>query len=121
MKIKIPETTRDDKSFSGMSASHEEGRIPRKKQKKKVPEPLITVNKVTKYPDDTNEESKVDSSIEGTKQTPLCVTPHQSVLTPSPYKNKRDYKGGTDDKTHDSHTHDSGVSRSANIYVRDRT
>ena len=29
MKIKIPETTRDDKIFSGMSASHEEGRIPK--------------------------------------------------------------------------------------------
>ena len=28
------------------------------------------------------------------------------------YKNKRDYKGGTNYKTHDSHTHDSGVSRS---------
>ena len=52
-----------------MSAPNDRGRITRKKQKKKVPEPLITVNKVTKYPDDTNEESKVDSSIEGTKQT----------------------------------------------------
>ena len=39
------------------------------------------------------------------------MTQHQSGLTPPPYKNNRDYKGGTNDKTHDSHTHDSGVSR----------
>ena len=40
------------------------------------------------------------------------MTPHQSGLTPPPYKNKRDYKGSTNDKTNDSHTPDSGVSRS---------
>ena len=40
------------------------------------------------------------------------MTPHPSGLTPPPYKNKRDYKGGTNDKTHDSHTHEYGVSRS---------
>ena len=77
MKIKIPETTCDDKSFSSMSASHDEGRIPGKKQKKKVPEPLVTVNKVTQDQDETNKEAKVGSSIEGTKQTSVCVTPHQ--------------------------------------------
>ena len=59
MKIKIPKTTCDDKSFSSMSASQDGGCIPRKKQKKKVPETLITGNKVTQDPDDTNEESKV--------------------------------------------------------------
>ena len=66
-KIKIPRTTRDDKSFLSMSASHDGGRIPREKQKKKVPEPLVTVNKVNQDPDDTNEEAKVGSSNEGTK------------------------------------------------------
>ena len=70
------------------------------------------MNKVTQDPDDTNKEAKVRSTIEGTKQTSVCVTPHQSGLTPPPYKNKRDYKGGTNYKAHDSHTHDSGVSRS---------
>ena len=55
MKIKTPETNRDDKRFSSMSASHDGGPIPSKKQKKKVPESLVTVNKVTQYPDDTNE------------------------------------------------------------------
>ena len=39
------------------------------------------------------------------------MTPHPSVLTPHPYKNKQDYKNGTNDKTHDSHTRETGVSR----------
>ena len=75
------------------------------------------MNKVTQDPYDTNKEAKVGSTIEGTKQTSLCVTPHQSVLTPPPYKNNRDYKGGTNYKTHDSHTHDSGISRSDDASV----
>ena len=45
------------------------------------------------------------------------MTPHPSGLTPPPYKNKQDYKGGTNDKTHDSHTHDSGVSKSDDASV----
>ena len=45
------------------------------------------------------------------------MTPHPSVLTPPPYKNRQDYKGGTNDKTHDSHTHDSGVSISDDASV----
>ena len=38
-------------------------------------------------------------------------------MTQPPYKNKRDYKGCTNDKTHDSHTHDPGVSRSNDASV----
>ena len=95
MKIKIPETTRDDKNFSSMYASQDRGPIPRKKQKKKVPETLVTVNKVTQDPDDTNEEDKVGSSIEGTKKTSVCVTPHPSLITTPPYNIKWDYKGDT--------------------------
>ena len=38
------------------------------------------------------------------------MTSHPSVLTPIPYKNKQDYKGGTNDKTNDSHTRETGVS-----------
>ena len=72
-----------------MSASHVEGRIPKKQ--KKVPEPLVTANKVTQDPDEMNEDDKVVSSIEGTKKTSVCVTPHQSGLTPPPYNNKQDY------------------------------
>ena len=59
-----------------------------------------------------NKESKVGSSIEGGKKISLCVTPHPSVLTPPPYKNKQYYKGGTNDKKHDPHTHETGFSRS---------
>ena len=41
-------------------------------------------------------EAKVVSSIEGTKIP--------SILIPPPYANKKDYKGGTNDKTRDSYT-----------------
>ena len=40
------------------------------------------------------------------------MTPHPSVLNTLPYKNKQDYKGGTNAKTHDSHTCETSVSRS---------
>ena len=52
---------------------------------------------------------KVGSSIEGTKKTSVCVTPHPSLKTPPPYNNKQDYKGDRLDKTLDSHTPDSDV------------
>ena len=45
------------------------------------------------------------------------MTPHPSVLNPPPYKNKQDYIGGTNDKTHDSHTRETGVSRSDDIIL----
>ena len=45
------------------------------------------------------------------------MTPHQSLLTPPTYKNEWDYKSGADDKTHYSHIHESGVSRSDNASV----
>ena len=84
MIIKIPETTRDDKRFSSMSASHDGGPIPRKKQKNKIPQPLVTANEVTQDPDDTEKGGNVGTSIEGTKKTSVCVTPHTSVLSPPP-------------------------------------
>ena len=43
-----------------------------------------------------SKESKVGSSVEGTN--------NPSILTPPPYKNNKDYEGGTNDKTRDSHT-----------------
>ena len=58
-----------------------------------------------------SKEAKVGSSTEGTKNTSV-LTPHSSVLTPPPYKNKQDYRGGTNDKTNDSHTRETSVSRS---------
>ena len=38
------------------------------------------------------------------------MTPNLSGLTQPTYKNNQDYKGGTNDKTQYSHTHESGVS-----------
>ena len=93
MRIKILKSAHDDKIYSIMSVSLDIGYIHRKKQKKKVSETSITGNKVTQDQDETNKEAKVYSSIEGTKQTSVCVNPHPSVLTPPPYKNKQDYKG----------------------------
>ena len=43
-----------------------------------------------------SKEANMGSSIDGTKIP--------SILAPPPYKNKQDYKGGTNDKTRDSHT-----------------
>ena len=83
--------------------------ITMKKQKKKIPDPLVTAHEVTQDPDDTEKGDMVGSSIEGTKKTSVCVTPHPSLKTPPPYNNKRDYKGDTLDKTLDSHTPDSDV------------
>ena len=60
----------------------------------------------------TQKIRKVGRIFEGTKQTSVCVTPHPSVLTQPPYKNNQEYKGGTNDKTNDSHTRKTGVSRS---------
>ena len=52
---------------------------------------------------------KVGSSIEGSKKSSVCVTPHPSIKTPPSYNNKRDYKGDALDKTLDFRTHDSDV------------
>ena len=109
--IKKIKSAHDDKSCLSMSASQDIGRIPMKKQKKKASETSNTRNKLTQDQDNIGKEAKVGSSIEGTKNSSV-LTPHQSVLTPPPYKNKQDYRGGTNDKTHDSHTRETGVSGS---------
>ena len=51
-------------------------KIPKKKKPKKIPEPLVTAHEVTQDPDDMEKGDNVGSSIEGTKKTPVCVTPH---------------------------------------------
>ena len=55
----------------------------------------ITGNKITQDQENMSKEAKVGSSIEGK---------NPSVFTPPTYNNKQDYKGGTNDKTRDSHT-----------------
>ena len=90
-----------------MSRSHDDDSIPRKKQKKKIPQPLVTAHEVTQDPNDMEKGDKVGISIEVNKKASVCVTPHPSVLTPPTYNNKQDYKGDTLEKTIDSHTPDS--------------
>ena len=58
---------------------------------------------------------KVGSSIEVSKNTSVCVTPHPSLKNPPPYNNTRDYKGDILDKTLDSHTPDSDVKKNASL------
>ena len=53
----------------------------------------------------------VGSSIEGTKKTSVCVSPHISVFTPPPYNNNKNYKCDTQYKKLDSHTPDSDAFR----------
>ena len=66
--------------------SQEDDRIPRNpsKKKKKTQEHLVTAHQVTQDPDDMEKGNRVGSSIEGTKKTSVCVTPHTSVLSPPP-------------------------------------
>ena len=52
---------------------------------------------------------KVGSSIEGSKQRSVYVTPLLSLKTPPKYINKQDYKGDTHDKTLDSSTKDINI------------
>ena len=52
MKITLPVPKRDKNILSSMSRSHEDDRIPRKKQKKKIPSPLVTAHEVTQGTDD---------------------------------------------------------------------
>ena len=84
-----------------MTVSLDWDRIPRKK-KKKLSEDSIRGNKITQDQENISKEAKVGSRIEG-KKTP-------SILTPPPYKNKKDYKGGKNYKTRDSHTRETSDS-----------
>ena len=69
-------------------------RTPRKKEKKKLSEISITGNKINQDPDNISKKSNVGSIIDW-KKIPV-------KLTPPPYIDKQDYKGGTNDKTRDS-------------------
>ena len=112
MKITSPLSKSDENSFSNMyRLSHEDDKIPKKKKPKKKTEPLVTAPEVTQDPDDMEKGDKVGSSIEVSKKTSVCVTPHLSLKTPPQFNNKRDHKGDTLDKTIYSCTNDSDVSK----------
>ena len=63
MTIKTNKSEHDDRSYSGMSASQDGSRIPRKNKKKKLSETSITGNKITQDQDSISKEAKVVSSI----------------------------------------------------------
>ena len=75
-------------------------------REKKLSQTSLTGNKITQNQDNKSKEAKLGSSIEGKKLS--------SILTPPPYKNKKDYKGGTNDKSRDSHTRETSDSPSNN-------
>ena len=75
MKITLPLSKSDENSLSNMSRlSQEDYKIPNKKKSKTIPEPLVTAPEATQYPDDMEKGDKVGSSIEGSKNTSVCVT-----------------------------------------------
>ena len=85
MKITLPLSQSDDHSFSNISRlSQEDFKIPKKKKTKTIPKPLVTAPEVTQDQDDMEKGDKVGSSIEGSKKTPVCVTPHLLLKTPPP-------------------------------------
>ena len=51
-----------------------------------------------------DKDNKVSCSVEGTRQTSVCVSPHPLLNTTPQFDNKRYYKGDTHDKTPDSST-----------------
>ena len=110
MKITLPSSKSDDRSLSSMSkCSHEIEKIPRRKKSKIIPGPLVKAPKVTQDQYDKETDDKVSSSVEGSKHTSVCVTPHPLLKTPHPFDNKRDYKGDTHDEKPDSSTKDTNV------------
>ena len=89
MKITLPSSKSDDHSLSSMSEfSHEYDTMPRRKKTKITPKPLVTAPEVTQDQDDMEKDDKVGSSIEGSKQRSLCVTPLLSLKTPPKCINK---------------------------------
>ena len=60
------------------------------RKKTKTQDHLVTAHQVNQDPDDMEKGDKVGSSIEGSKKTTVCVTPHPSLNNLPPYNNKRD-------------------------------
>ena len=113
MTITLPLSQSDDHSLSNISKrSQDDFKISMRKKIKIIPEPLVTLPEVTQYQDDTEKGDKVGSRIEGSKQTPVCVTPLLSLKTPPKYIIKQDYKCDTHNKNLDSRTKDSDVNPS---------
>ena len=83
MKIKLPSSKSDDRSLSNMSKySHKTDKFCRRKKTKIIPGILVKAPKVTQDQYYMDKDDKVSSSIEGSKQTSVCVTPHLILKTP---------------------------------------
>ena len=54
---------------------HTKMKIPERKKTKAIPKPSVTANEVTQDPYDMEKGDKVDSSIEGSKKTSVCLNP----------------------------------------------
>ena len=103
MKITLPSSKIDKHSLSSMSKhSHETDSIPRGNKSRTTPVPSVKVLKLTQDEYDLDKHDKVSSSVEGTRQTSVRVSPHPLLNTPPKFDNKRDYKGDTHDETPDS-------------------
>ena len=109
--IKKNKLTRDNRSLSNVSVLGEsittvspDGEcIPRKKKKKKISEISMTGNKITQDPNKMSKEAKLGSSIDEKNSI--------NIAQPT-YTNKQDYASGTNEKTRDSLTRETGNSPS---------
>ena len=87
VKITVPSSKRDKTSMSDLSKhSHETDSIPRKKISRTIPGPLVKAHKVTQEEYDLDKDNKVISSVEGTKQTSVRVSPHPLLSTPPQFE-----------------------------------
>ena len=84
MKITLPLSKSDEKTFQACHKKMTEFLGSLVQQKKKIPEPLVTAPEVTQNTDDMEKGDKVGSSLEGSQKTSVCVTPHPSLKTPPP-------------------------------------
>ena len=84
------------------------------KKSRTIPGPSVKALKVTQDEDDTEKDNKVISSVEGSRQESVCVSPHPLLNTPPTFDNKQDYKGDTHDETPDSSTKYTNVKKNDN-------
>ena len=89
-----------------------------KKNPRTIPGPLVKAPKVTQVEYDLDKDNKVSSSVEGTRQTSVLVSPHPLLNTPPQFDNKRDYNGDTLDDTPDSSTKYTNVKKKDNAILK---
>ena len=89
VKITLPSSKIDKISMSSTSKhSHETDSIPRKNKSRTIPGPSVKALQVTQDEYDLDKDDKVSSSVEGTRQTSVHVSPHPLLNTPPQFDNK---------------------------------